>query len=237
MLLLDNNQISDIKPLSSLTNLTFLCLPKKVVTVVTEAETPTQSTVSGVTTSCHNPLSQPKTEFDASAHAQTMLELLQEENAGEWIDELMKDWSNRQKIDVRKQLTPQQYGAVKAALHQFNSDKYSCAPTHKDVVGEVNNESTTTPNPSSPLGKNNYPLKISETQLPKIGQWVRLNDEKDKNLYQVVALSPSQGKLELESERGAMGHYSANQFTVLSKQEILELGLLTTKVRPWELLK
>jgi hypothetical protein len=29
-----------------------------------------------------------KTEFDATAHAQTMLELLQEENAGEWIDEL-----------------------------------------------------------------------------------------------------------------------------------------------------
>jgi hypothetical protein len=53
----------------------------------------------------------------------------------------------------------------------------------------------------------------------------------------VVALSPSIGKVELESERGGMGHYSANQFTVLSKQEILELGLLTTKLRPWELLE
>jgi hypothetical protein len=211
-------------------------LVKKVVTVVTEAETPTKSTLDAVTTSCHYRMSPPKTEFDAAAHAQTMIELLQEQNPGEWIDELMKDWSNKQKIQVREQLTPQQYGAVKAALHKFNSDKYSCAPTPSDVVGEVNSESTTTPNPSpSPLGKNNYPLLIEETQLPKIGQWVRLNDEKDKDLYQVVALSPSKGKVELESERGAMGHYSANQFTVLSKQEIVELGLLTTKLRPWEL--
>jgi hypothetical protein len=66
---------------------------------------------------------------------------------------------------------------------------------------------------------------------------VRLNDEKDKDLSQVVALSPSKGKVELESKRGAMGHYSPKQFTVLTKQEIVELGLLTTKVHPWELLE
>jgi hypothetical protein len=204
-----------------------------VVTVVTESENPAPSTIDAVTTSCHNPSSPPKIEFDATAHAQTMLELLQEENAGEWIDELVKDWSGKQKKEVLKQLTPEQYEAVKAALHKFDSDKYSCAPSSSPAVDEVSNKSASpTPSPSPLVQDNSSPL---ETQLPKIGQWVRLNDEKDKDLYQVVALSPSIGKVELESERGAMGHYSANQFTVLTKREIVEMGLLTTKVRPWEL--
>jgi hypothetical protein len=112
-------------------------------------------------------------------------------------------------------------------LHKFDSNKYS---SPSDTIGEVNSQLT-----PSPLVQDNSLLV--EPQLPKIGQWVRLNNEKDKDLYQVVALSRSPGKVELESERGAMGHYSANQFTVLTKQEIVQLGLLTTKVRPWELLK
>jgi hypothetical protein len=77
--------------------------------------------------------------------------------------------------------------------------------------------------------------KFTKNQRVGRGQSDRLNDEKDKDLCQVVALSSCPGKVELESERGAMGHYSPNQFTVLSKREIVELGLLTAKLRPWEL--
>jgi predicted P-loop ATPase len=79
------------------------------------------------------------------------------------------------------------------------------------------------------------PLPTPCSVAPAVGSWVR--DRKTGTIFQVVGNSAFADRVQLENANDEFGLYPVADLEIISKGELLQKGLVTSRLRPWEVAK